>query len=136
MTTRRLTLVVEDDPSLFRAMASELRTMGFDVLGAATYDAALDHLETRVPHLICVDVGLPIQSGYELCEHIRGPLGLDVPILVTADSGGVDDMANAEAAGASAFLKKPFTMRQLASYVLLLIGPAPRELLRGPRISP
>jgi len=136
MTTRRLTLVVEDDPSLFRAMASELRRMGFDVLGAATYDAALDHLEARVPHLICVDVGLPIQSGYELCEHIRGPLGLDVPILVTADSGGVDDMANAEAAGASAFLKKPFTMRQLASYVLLLIGPAPRELPRGPRISP
>jgi DNA-binding response OmpR family regulator len=133
---RKLTLIVEDDPSLYRAMSGQLGRMGFDVLGASTYDEAITHLATAIPDLVCVDIGLPVQSGYELCEHIRGPLGLAVPILVTADFGCVDDMANAETAGASAFLKKPFTMRNLAGYVELLVGRPLREDDRARRLSP
>jgi two-component system OmpR family response regulator len=72
---------------------------------------------------VCIDLELPTQSGYELCEYIRGPLGLTrVPILVTSDSGLPKDMANAEEVGANAFLKKPFSMRQLAAYVEALFA--------------
>ncbi|MGH7298385.1 MAG: response regulator, partial [Polyangiaceae bacterium] len=66
---------------------------------------------------------LPTRSGYELCEYIRGPLGLaHVAILVTSHSSLAKDMANAEEAGANAFLQKPFTMHQLTRYVDALLG--------------
>jgi DNA-binding response OmpR family regulator len=69
-----------------------------------------------------VDVGLPTRSGYELCEYIRGTLGLtQVPILVTSDSGYPEDMAHAEQAGANAFLTKPFSMHQLSHNVAAML---------------
>jgi DNA-binding response OmpR family regulator len=114
----RFALIVEDDPTLQKAMTRELQRMSFDVAGALHYEAAVDHLATRQPHFVCVDLELPTQSGYELCEYIRGPLGLaGVPILVTSDSCFAKDMASAEEAGANAFLRKPFSMRQLTNHV-------------------
>jgi DNA-binding response OmpR family regulator len=120
---KRVVLIVEDDPRLQKAMIAELGRMDFNAFGALHYDAAIDLLARRRPHLVCIDLELPTQSGYDLCEHIRGPLGLTrVPILVTSESGLPKDMANAEEVGANAFLKKPFSMRQLAAYVEALLA--------------
>lgn len=123
--TKRLALVVDDDPDLQSAMCARLVQMDFEVVAALHYEAAVLHLSVRRPHLVCIDVGLPTQSGYELCEHIRGPLGLlGVPILMTCDSELPEDMANAEMAGANAFLKKPFSMHELGAYVEALVNPS------------
>jgi DNA-binding response OmpR family regulator len=119
----RYALIVEDDPTLQRAMTRHLERMSFEVAGTHHYAAAVGHLAARRPHLVCVGLELPTQSGYELCEYIRGPLGLtSVPILVTSHSSFAGEMASAEEAGASAFLKKPFTMGQLTKYVEALLG--------------
>jgi DNA-binding response OmpR family regulator len=123
MTVKRVALIVEDDPALQRAMRLHLERMHFEVAGAHHYAAAVDHLTARRPHLVCVGLELPTQSGYELCEYIRGPLGLkSVPILVTSHSSFAGEMASAEEAGANAFLKKPFTMNQLTRYIEVLLG--------------
>ncbi len=120
---RRTALIVEDDPDLQKAMSDRLAAMDFEVRGALHYEAAVHHLRaTGEPTLVCVDLELPTQSGYELCEHIRGPLGLDrVPILVTSDSGFPEALASAEEAGANAFLKKPFSMHEFGRYVEALL---------------
>lgn len=119
---RRLALIVEDDPALQASMSVQLTKMSFDVISAHHYGAAVEQLSEKKPQLVCVDLELPTQSGFELCEYIRGPLGLTrVPILVTSDFGFPGTMASAEEAGANAFLKKPFTMRQLESYVEALL---------------
>ncbi len=74
--------------------------MGFTVLGALHYDAAIEHLAVTELHLACIDLELPTASGFEVCEHIRGTLGLvDVPILVTSESGDPEHMAYAERGG-------------------------------------
>jgi DNA-binding response OmpR family regulator len=118
----RFALIVEDDPVLQDAMVHQLERMGFDVAAVSHYDDAVHHLTSRRPDLVCLDLGLPTRSGYDLCEHIRGPLGLAlVPILVTSGFCFARDMANAEEAGANAFLKKPFSMHQLESYVQALL---------------
>src|SRR6185295_16064019 len=108
---------------LQKAMSAELERLDFVVIGALHYDAAVNQLTAAgVPHFVCVDLGLPTRSSYELCEYIRGPLGLArVPILVTSDSGFPEDMACAEEAGADAFLKKPFSMREFSTYVEALL---------------
>ncbi len=119
----RIALVVEDDPELQEAMSQQLSEMGFEVISASHYAAAVDQLRSTSPDLVCVDLGLPTESGYELCEYIRGPRKLaDVPILVTNDSDYPEEMANAEEAGANAFLRKPFSSSDLARYVSALTG--------------
>ncbi len=132
---KRLALVVEDDPELQEEMLAHLARLDFETCGAIHYDEAVERLESCSPHLVCVDIGLPTRSGYELCEYIRGQSTLgDVPILVTSDSGFPEDMANAEEAGANAFLKKPFSMRQLTDYVeALLDRPHPEQGRRRER---
>jgi two-component system chemotaxis response regulator CheY len=87
MNAKRSTaLIVEDDPRLQNAMSAQLRQMDLDVLVANHYDAAVCHLAVGEPHVICIDVGLPNKSGYELCEHIRGSLRfVGLPILMTSD---------------------------------------------------
>ncbi len=118
---RRTALIVEDDPQLQRAMSRELAGMDFQVLSASHYDGALRHLAGIEPHVVCIDVGLPNKSGYELCEHIRGPLGLaKLPILMTSEYGSCADKAHAEEAGGNAFLCKPFSMRRFKQCVASL----------------
>ncbi len=122
----RIALVVEDDPRVLQCMRRELGRAGFRVFSAQHYDAALVHLAAHTPHVIAIDVRLPAQSGYALCEYIRGPLGLaDVPIIVTNEWGHADDMAFAEAAGGNAFLRKPFSARQFLDCVDSLLDPDP-----------
>jgi two-component system response regulator protein BraR/BceR len=130
----RYALIVDDDPVLQTAMSRHLERMTFDVALAFHFAAAVLHLQARRPHLVCVNLELPTQSGYELCEYIRGPLGLTgVPILATSDSRFARDMASAEEAGANAFLTKPFTMQQLTDCIEALLGkthrsgPPPRD---------
>jgi two-component system, sensor histidine kinase ChiS len=121
----RIALVVEDDPLLQRAMAKQLEKAKFKVLTAFDFDAAVGHLGDPKLDVACIDLGLPSESGYELCEHIRNQLQLAwLPILVTSERSFPEDMAHAEEAGANAFLKKPFTMDLLLKYVsALLDGP-------------
>ncbi len=109
---RRLTaLVVEDDPHLQRAMSAELASLDFSVLAASHFDAAVEHLTRNRAEVVCIDIGLPNKSGYELCEHIRRRFPLEaLPILMTSEYGGPQERAYAEDAGASDFLRKPFAM--------------------------
>jgi DNA-binding response OmpR family regulator len=134
----RAALVVEDDPLLQRTMAKHLEKAKFDVLTALDFDAAVRHLSAQKPDIACIDLSLPSESGYELCEYIRGQAHLIwLPILVTSERGFPEDMAHAEEAGANAFLKKPFTMQRLLKYVsALLDGPqTSRPSVRRLRLS-
>jgi DNA-binding response OmpR family regulator len=132
----RIALVVEDDPRLQGAMTKALARMDLHVLSASHYDAAVGHLWANEPQIVCIDVGLPSKSGYELCEYIRGLRAYRmVPILVTSEHGHPEDMAHAEEAGGNAFLRKPFSMGQLTACVESLIdqsafGALPSHLLQ------
>jgi DNA-binding response OmpR family regulator len=123
MDVRRTALIVDGDPQLRKFMSVHLGLMNFHVLSTSHYDGAVHHLTTRDLHFACVDVQLPSKSGYELCEHIRGSLGLlGLPILMTSQYGNPEDMAYAEAAGGNAFLPKPFSMQEFMRCVESLLS--------------
>jgi DNA-binding response OmpR family regulator len=119
---RRRVLIVEDDPALRKAMQIHVARMGLGVVVASHYAQAWGCLLSMKLDLACIDIGLPTESGYELCELIRGPLGLGaMPILVTSAFGAPHERAFAEEAGANVFMTKPFSMRQLGSHVTALL---------------
>src|SRR5262249_7369853 len=69
MERKRLVLVVEDSPAFRNALAKDLASDGLEVLLAGDYRAAVALLERVVPDLVCVDLTLPRESGFELIEY-------------------------------------------------------------------
>jgi DNA-binding response OmpR family regulator len=135
---KRTILLVEDNPPEREAIRRVLVGQEFRVDATADYHGAVTLLADRVPNLVCVDLTLPRESGLDLCEHIRQDARLRVvPILVMSERSSPEDMANAEYAGANAFLKKPFTRERLLKYVIALLdGPhASRPSVRRLRRS-
>ena len=125
---KRTILLVEDDPRLRDTLWRYLADQDFHVETAVEYHAAVAALEQRTPTLVCLELALPRESGYELCEYIRGPLGMsNVPILAMSDRGSPEDMAYAEQVGANAYVKKPFTRRHLASCIATMLEGADRR---------
>lgn len=136
--TKRVVLVVEDHPPEREAAVRILTSQNFRVETASDYQGAIKFLEAKTPALVCLDLTLPRESGFEVCEYMqREPRLRFVPIIVMSDRASPEDMANAEHVGANAFLKKPFTREKLVKYVVTLLdGPhASRPSVRRLRRS-
>jgi CheY-like chemotaxis protein len=106
-------LVVEDSPMFRKVLSDMLQSLGFThVVTAASGTAALECLaELRpAPVLVCLDLTLPDISGYEVCEFIRStPVLQHIPVLMISARTQTMDRAQAEEAGVSGYLIKPFT---------------------------
>jgi DNA-binding response OmpR family regulator len=134
----RTILFVNDHPGEAETIQRHLTGAGFAVQMATDYQSAVKSLDVRIPSLVCLDLTLPRESGYELCEHIRNQRRLEwLPILVMSERGSPEEMAHAEELGANAYLKKPFTRDRLLKYIgALLDGPmASRPSVRRLRRS-
>jgi len=125
----KLVLGVVADPSLTGLVERLLKAESFEVVMLTDAESTTRILETRKPYLVCIDLLLPRDSGYEVCEFIRKtPRLRDVPILVMSQRGSAADRAHAEEAGADGFLQKPFTANQFTEQV--------RALMAGDPLSP
>ena len=135
---KRTILLVEDHPPEREAIRRMLVGQDFRVDTTSDYHGAVSILADAIPSLVCLDLTLPRESGFELCEYIRGDARLRfVPVLVMSERSSPEDMAHAEYVGANAFLKKPFSREKLLKYVITLLdGPhASRPSVRRLRRS-
>jgi FixJ family two-component response regulator len=99
--------IIDDDPSVRRALRRLLRAAGWSVATFANAEEFVDSPAEIAPGCLVVDVHLPGLSGLELQARLRAE-GRDLPIVfITAYE---DSLARTEAlqAGAIAFLQKPF----------------------------
>ncbi len=128
MVMSRIVLVVEDEPLQRERVKSWLEVEKFEVHCAAEYTSAIKAMDAVHPSLACVDFTLPRESGLDLVEAIRKHArGVSLPIIMMSEHHSPEHMAEAERAGANAFLKKPFERRALVKYV--------RWILDGGHIS-
>jgi two-component system response regulator PrrA len=120
-------LLVEDDVSVRNAVSQGLSVYGFDVTSVATAERALEEIESGLPDVFVLDVGLPGASGIELCETLRGR-AIDTPILILSARDAVGDRVEGLRAGADDYLIKPFDLSELSARLsALLRRAAPRE---------
>jgi two-component system KDP operon response regulator KdpE len=108
-------LVVDDEPSILRVVAANLRARGYEALTAASGKDALTVVETQQPHCIVLDLGLPDVSGLEVLRRLRAWTTTPVVILTAVD----DEHRKATALdlGADDYITKPFTMTDLLARV-------------------
>jgi two-component system KDP operon response regulator KdpE len=104
-------LVVDDDPSLLKALRIGLTARGDEVVVARTGADAVTQVALAHPELIILDLGLPDTDGIEVCRRIRE--FSDVPILVLSAYGDERRKVDALDAGADDFVTKPFGMAEL-----------------------
>src|SRR5262249_23997865 len=126
--SKKRILVVEDEPALLQSVQKQLERRGFEVEGAFDSQSAIKAMKSRTPDLVCVDLHLPRESGYEVCVTIRNELKLhDLPIVLMGEGTSPEARAFAEEAGADRYITKPFTLTQLDREVDRLLQPALRK---------
>ncbi|HEY2933363.1 MAG TPA: response regulator transcription factor [Acidobacteriota bacterium] len=113
-------LVVEDDPSILRGLADNLRCEGYDVLTASDGETGRKMQQEKSPDLIVLDLMLPRVSGLELCRKLRAD-GVQTPILMlTARSEEADRVLGLDL-GADDYVTKPFSVRELMARIRAIL---------------
>lgn len=122
-------LLVEDSRAVRSFVCSILESAGdYDVHEVENGFEALRALPRTDYALIVTDVNMPDVNGIELTRFVRGQAKLaDIPVLVISTDASHPDTERAMAAGANAFLAKPFTAAQF----LDALGRAKANTSRG-----
>ncbi len=113
-------LVVEDDQQTGDSVRELLQAHGYSVQLAADGRQALAHLlDQPQPHLIVLDVCLPVMDGRQLLTVVRAYHRLAaIPVLILSASGLPADSGES----AQAVLRKPFTPEDLLASVAALLS--------------
>ena len=115
-----LIALVDDEESLRETVGFALRREGYRVEPFADGAAAWQSFEKSLPDLAILDVLMPRMDGLELCRRLRG-LSERLPILfLTSKDEELDRVLGLEL-GADDYLCKPFSMRELAARVKVLL---------------
>jgi len=122
--SRRI-LVVDDQEDNRRILRDLLTASGFEVIEGKTGEEGVALAEERGPDLILMDIQLPGIDGYEATRQIKAKPALSAtPLIVVTSYALSGDDAKAFAAGADAYVSKPFSPRALLAKVREFLGPA------------
>ena len=110
-----LILIVEDEAILRMSLADDLRQSGYDVDEAGNGRVALACMRRRVPHLVLLDLRMPIMDGFSFrAEQRQDPLLASVPVILISANG---EEENARSLGAAGVLDKPVQFPKLIAMI-------------------
>ena len=116
-------VVAEDHDDIRYVLKRSLERAGHRVVAAADGATALAAVREHRPDLVVTDVDMPHMTGLDLCRAIRADEDLrHIPVVVASGSLIPGDR-QAEDAGASATLLKPFAPAQLLALISRLLPP-------------
>ncbi|MGH4123987.1 MAG: response regulator transcription factor [Clostridium sp.] len=107
-------LVVDDEESILDVLTCALKREGYSVEKAYNGQEALDKVKSFKPHIIILDLMLPVINGYDVCKKLENEnIGI---IMLTAKNDIVDKIVGLEL-GADDYLTKPFDLREVLARV-------------------
>jgi two-component system KDP operon response regulator KdpE len=108
-------LIVDDEPTLLRALSINLRARSYDVDTAADGASALAAASRRPPDLVILDLGLPDMDGVEVILGLRA--WCRAPIVVLSARETQAEKVAALDAGADDYVTKPFGMDEMLARI-------------------
>ena len=118
MTAPRTVLVVDDHEDNRRILRDLLRNAGYEVVEARTGEDGVATAKARTPDLILMDIQLPGIDGYEATRRIKADDALRrIPLIVVTSYALSGDDTKALAAGADAYVAKPFSPRAILAKI-------------------
>ncbi|MEF3275452.1 MAG: response regulator transcription factor [Chloroflexus sp.] len=108
-------LIVDDDPGIVAAITPALRAQGYEVMTASDGEAAIHAFSQFTPHLVLLDLVMPVLHGIAVCQQIRQRSA--TPIIVVSVKGAEADIVTALDNGADDYLVKPFRLSELLARI-------------------
>lgn len=112
-------MIVEDDDQIRSIVADALRKWQFEVIETVAFDDILSEFKARQPHLVLLDVNLPVYDGFYWCQQIRAVS--KVPIIFLSSRNQNMDVIMAINMGGDDFIQKPFDLGVLVAKVSALL---------------
>lgn len=117
-------MIVDDSASIRQVVGIALRGAGYQVLEACDGKDALGKLTGDKIHLIISDVNMPNMDGITFVKQVKQhPRYKFTPVIMLTTEAGKDKMAEGRAAGAKAWVVKPFQPPQMLDAVSKLVLP-------------
>ena len=111
-------LVVDDEPTLLRAVEACLQAEGYEVVVARSAREALLRIATYIPDLIITDIRMPEIDGFEFARHLhQTPATSLIPVVFLTAKGEMSDRVRGFRSGVDAYLTKPFEPEELLAAI-------------------
>jgi CheY-like chemotaxis protein len=130
---RRRILLADDSVTIQKVIELTFMDEDYEVRAVSNGDEAIQALPEADPDFVIADVHMPGANGYEVCRRSKQRKA-SVPVLLLVGTFEPFDEAQARAAGADSYLKKPFDSQELLQRVGELLAAAPAAAL--PAASP
>lgn len=117
-------LIVDDSPSLRQVVSMTLKGAGFDVIEAGDGKIALSKLDGQKIHLVISDVNMPNMDGIAFVTEMKKLSAYKfTPVIMLTTESQESKKLQGQAAGAKAWMVKPFQPAQMLNAVTKLILP-------------
>lgn len=112
-------MIVEDEPNIREMLGETVSKWGFESVLCDDFHRVLNVFLEEQPHLILMDINLPVFDGFHWCNQIREVS--KVPIIVVSSRDTPMDMVMAMNMGADDFIQKPFVNEVLIAKIKALL---------------
>lgn len=127
--TKPLIVVADDNPIHLKLLVSVLKGEGYEVIGANNGSECLHVSRQKIPQAVVLDVMMPEQTGFEVCETMRSdPKLSDIPVLFVSAFSDTQHIDEGMSSGGNDYLVKPVSRNVLVSRLNRLINQHEREL--------
>jgi two-component system chemotaxis response regulator CheY len=111
-------MTIDDSASVRKMVSYTLKGVGYEVVEAADGVEALDKLGETEVNVLVVDVNMPRMGGIEFVHKVRQiPGHVSTPVIMLTTESAEGSIEEGKAAGASAWMVKPFSPEQLVEVV-------------------
>ena len=107
-------LVVDDEPHIVQILKFTLEREGYQVFTAENGQRAIERAREVQPHLVLLDVMMPVMDGHEVCRKMREDFKMNqIPIIMLSAKGDSQARVEGLEGGANDYLVKPYSNDEL-----------------------
>ncbi|SJZ30709.1 response regulator transcription factor [Selenihalanaerobacter shriftii] len=115
-------LVVDDEENILELVNYNLVQEGYQIYLASSGKQTLNKVKEILPDLIILDIMLPELDGFEICRKLQEEVVTQrIPIIFLSAKTDVEDKVEGLELGATDYLTKPFSPRELVSRVRVIL---------------
>lgn len=112
-------LIIEDDPALRQELKQLLENALYEVTLLTEYNNPAEGILTILPDLVLMDVNLPGESGFQICQKLREVS--DIPVIfVTGRTDSMDELCGM-LKGGDDYVTKPFNPPVLLARIVAVL---------------
>lgn len=116
-------LIVDDTANARLLIRTLLEPVGFEIREASNGEEAIELWNEWQPHLICMDIRMPVLDGYAATQRIKEKAGANAPVIIAVTTNVFDDDRNRMlAAGCDDIVLSPFRTNDLFDIIAKHLG--------------